>query len=142
MDAYQDSSQSTPRSGHTESTQPETGSLASTPSDMAQWKEESDRFLHDVRRRLDDILSKLETHRTDSPTPSPNQTVPPAPRDPAPENHSTTAITPTPPTRNEDDRISALKAQLARKLHNLEDTADGTPKVQSGNVQTGAEVER
>ncbi|MBT4866133.1 MAG: hypothetical protein HON53_13605, partial [Planctomycetaceae bacterium] len=141
MDAYQDSSQSTPRSGHTESTKSETGSLAPTPSDMAQWKEESDRFLHDVRRRLDDILSKLETHRTDSPAPPLEQPEPPAPRDPAPENHSTTAVTPSPPTRNEDDRISALKAQLARKLHNLEETADGTPKFESGKVQSGAEIE-
>ncbi len=118
MEAYQNSSRGIAPPSGTEPSRSETRSAAPTPSDLAQWKEESDRFLHDVRRRLDDILSELDRKQM---VPSAVQV---ARRDP--ETESGTENSPVEPARSDDDRISVLKAQLARKLHDLEQAANGT----------------
>jgi hypothetical protein len=124
MDAYQDSRRSAPRATDSESSRSEIRSLTPTPADLAQWKEESDRFLHDVRMRLNDILSELDRNQMVQPT---AQVAPQPPADSRnPETEPNTESLSALPAQTEDGRISALKAQLARKLHDLEHTADGT----------------
>lgn len=118
MDTYQDSINPQASKSHLDRRRSEDGRSAPTLADVALWKEESARFLHDVREQLNEILAEVDRTLTDDFSTS-DDAFPPVAS--ACDGHSGTATEP-----ESDDRISALKARLASKLHNFEETNDRT----------------
>lgn len=132
-----------------------------TEADLARWKDEADRFLDDVRRRLDDILLQIEKKQAAQPrqppaghgpkggSKSPEHLPVPPQSEPSQTGPNVSAAEDTPALQqppdssragvrlSDDDRISALKAQLARKLHHLEEHTARMPEASSA-----AEIEQ
>jgi len=116
MDAYQETTQPPTGSNELDQLRSKCVPAAPTYSDVAQWKAESTRFLDDVTQRLNDILTEVDqTLSVEAP----------AGLDSVPVSHHANVggdKRETPADESDSGRISALKARLARKLHNFEET--------------------